>query len=273
MLTLYHYPTAVCAAKVRVVLAEKHLAWDGRIVDLGKGEQRAADYLALNPNGVVPTLVHDGNAVTESTVIAEYLDEAFAEYPLRPAGALARARLRLWTKREDSIHDAINTITSVMVFCPLQRTQTPEKQAQWTANIPELAKRQKWNELMRDGAAANSVQLALVRLQDLMRDMEGTLADGAWLQGDAFTLADSGLISFFARLNALSLDFLLGGYPRVTDWYARCVARPSFEVAIGRYGADPMQTMIANFGKQSQASICGAWMAATAGSAAVMPRH
>jgi glutathione S-transferase len=273
MLTLYHHPTAVCAAKVRVVLAEKQLSWDGRIVDLGKGEQHRPDYLALNPNGVVPTLVHDGEVVIESTVISEYLDDAFAAHPLRPAGAFKRARLRLWTKREDSIHDAINTLTSVMVFCPLQRARSAEEQAQWTARMPDLTKRQKWIELMRDGADANAVRLALVRLRDLIRDMEGALADGPWLAGDAFTLADSGLISFFARLDALSLDFLLGDFPRVADWYMRCVARPSFDAAIGQYRSDPMQRMIDTFGKQSQASIRAAWMAAPPHTAAIEPQR
>ena len=262
MLTLYHHQTAVCAAKVRVVLAEKQLPWDGRIVDLGKGEQHRSECLALNRNGVVPTLVHDGNVVTESTVISEYLDDAFSAHPLRPADPFERARLRLWTKCEDGIHDVINTLTSVIVFCPLQRTRSAEEQAQWAARIPDIAKRQKWIELMRDGAEANALRLALVRLADFMRDMEVDLADGPWLAG-----------AFFARLDALSLDFLLADSPRVADWYKRCVARPSFDAAIGRFSSDPMQMMIATFGKQSRASIRAAWMAATPRTAAIEPQR
>ncbi len=273
MLTLYHHPTAVCAAKVRLVLAEKQLTWDGRIVDLSHGGQRRPEYLALNRNGVVPTLVHDENVVIESTVISEYLDDVFPAPPLRPADPLGRARMRLWTKREDGIHDAIHTITSVSVFCPLQRTRSADEQTQWTANIAELAKRQKWAELMRDGFEANALQLALVRLDDLIRDMEVNLAGAPWLAGNAFTLADSGLISFFARLDALSLDFLLADAPRVAGWYARCVARPSFDAAIGRFSADPMQIMINTYGKQSQRSVRAAWTTATHYSAAIEPRH
>jgi glutathione S-transferase len=274
MLELYHHPTAVCAAKVRVVLAEKQLAWVGRLVDMSKGEHRRPEYLALNPNGVIPTLVHDGNVVIESTVISEYLDDAFPAHPLRPADALNRARLRLWTKREDTIHDAINTLTSVMVFCPLQRARSAEEQAQWIAHMPDIAKRQKWIELMRDGVDASAVRLALIRFRDLIRDMEGTLADWSWLAGDAFTLADSGLTSFFARLDALSLDFLLGDAPRVSDWYMRCVARPSFDAAIGQFRSDPMQMTIVTFGKQSHASIRAAWMSAiSTNTAAIEPQR
>src|ERR1700732_1643133 len=116
MLTLYHADTAVCAAKVRVTLAEKQLEWKGHLIDLNKGEQFHPDYVKLNPNAVVPTLIHDGVVVIESTVINEYLEEAFPERPLRPSDPAARARMRLWTKREDSIHYAINTITTATLF-------------------------------------------------------------------------------------------------------------------------------------------------------------
>ena len=65
MLTLYHFPSSVCAAKVRLVLQEKELPWESRIIEILKGEQFEAWYVALNPNAVVPTLVHDGEAICE----------------------------------------------------------------------------------------------------------------------------------------------------------------------------------------------------------------
>ena len=75
MLTLYHDWDAFCCIKVRFCLAEKALPWAGHVIDLQKLEQLHPDYLALNPNGVVPTLMHDDHIITESTVINEYLDE------------------------------------------------------------------------------------------------------------------------------------------------------------------------------------------------------
>ena len=125
MLTLYHGDTAVCAAKVRVVLSEKGIEWQGKEINLGRGDQFDREYLKLNPNGVVPTLVHDGNVLIESTVINEYLDEVFAQKPLRPEGAYLRAKVRLWTKREDSVHYAINTMTTAIIFRPDLLKKTP----------------------------------------------------------------------------------------------------------------------------------------------------
>ena len=84
-LELYHHGSSVCAAKVRLVLAEKGLEWQGHYIDILKGEQFDPNYMKLNPKAVVPTLVHDGRVLSESTVICEYLDDAFPEPSLKPA--------------------------------------------------------------------------------------------------------------------------------------------------------------------------------------------
>src|SRR5262245_66018815 len=71
--TLYNAPQSTCSQRVRFVLNAKGLPFAERKLDLLAGDQLAPDYLALNPNGVVPTLDHDGNIVIDSTVIMEYL--------------------------------------------------------------------------------------------------------------------------------------------------------------------------------------------------------
>ena len=70
MIELYHNDMSVCAAKVRSVLAEKRLEWKGIHMDLRAGDTQKAEYLKLNPNAGVPTLVHDGRVIIESTVSA-----------------------------------------------------------------------------------------------------------------------------------------------------------------------------------------------------------
>ncbi|MEM1103907.1 MAG: glutathione S-transferase family protein, partial [Pseudomonadota bacterium] len=82
MLALYHSPYSTCSQKVRLCLAEKGLDYEKRDVDLARQEHLTEAYLALNPNGVVPTLVHDDAVVIDSSVICEYLDEVFPETPL-----------------------------------------------------------------------------------------------------------------------------------------------------------------------------------------------
>ena len=111
MLELYHGYTSVCAQKVRLVLAEKGLEWNSHVMLLN-GDHLEPDYLKLNPNGVVPTLVHDGNVIVESTVIMHYLDDLFPTPPLMPRDPLDRTRAHLFKKLMDEyIHPACIVFT------------------------------------------------------------------------------------------------------------------------------------------------------------------
>jgi glutathione S-transferase len=85
MLELYHHGSSVCAAKARFALAEKGVAVDRyHYVDILRGEQFLPGYRAINARAVVPTLVHDGRVITESTLICEYVDDVFAGPALQP---------------------------------------------------------------------------------------------------------------------------------------------------------------------------------------------
>ena len=97
MLELYHHGSSTCAAKVRFTLMEKGIEYRSHYVDLLKGENFNPAYLKLNPLAVVPTIVHDGVVLTESTVICEYLEDAFPTPALRPVSPMDRARMRLCT--------------------------------------------------------------------------------------------------------------------------------------------------------------------------------
>ena len=82
MLILYNAPHSTCSQKVRLCLAEKKLPFQEIKLDLGAGKDHLKpDYLKLNPNGVVPTLVDDGGRSSISSVICEYLDERYPESP------------------------------------------------------------------------------------------------------------------------------------------------------------------------------------------------
>ena len=86
MLVLYHSGLTQASIKVRLTLKEKALRYESRFIRLLEQDHLLPEYLAINPDGQVPTLVHDGHVITETTVINEYLDDRFPEPPLRPAG-------------------------------------------------------------------------------------------------------------------------------------------------------------------------------------------
>src|SRR5262249_18999706 len=93
--TLYNAPQSTCSQRVRFVLNAKGLGFEEKKLDLLAGDQLKPDYLKLNPNGVVPTLDHDGRIIIDSSVIGEYLDEVFpgpAEFT--PEDPVERAHMR-----------------------------------------------------------------------------------------------------------------------------------------------------------------------------------
>src|SRR5579862_3109428 len=108
MLELYHDWDAFCCIKVRFCLAEKGVPWIGRHIDLQRMEQLTPGYLALNPKGLVPTLLHNGRIVVESSVINEYVNECFDGPALSPVDPYERAQMRIWIKfEEDVLHPAV----------------------------------------------------------------------------------------------------------------------------------------------------------------------
>ena len=95
MIRLYDYPDCPFCKKVRVVLAEKDLEYERVHVDLRKGEQKAPEFLKLNPYGKVPVLIDEDVVVYDSTIINEYLDEEYPNPLLMPEDSAGRARVRL----------------------------------------------------------------------------------------------------------------------------------------------------------------------------------
>jgi glutathione S-transferase len=93
--TLYNAPQSTCSQRVRFVLNAKKISFAEIKLDLLAGDQLKPDYLALNPNGVVPTLDHDGAIVIDSSVIIEYLDEVVpTPESFTPRDPVTRARMR-----------------------------------------------------------------------------------------------------------------------------------------------------------------------------------
>jgi len=116
MLELYHSVNSVCAQKVRVALAEKGLDYREHLMTL-RGDQFDDAYMKLNPNAVVPTLVHDGRPVIESSVILYYLDEVFPNPSLMPRDPHQRAAVRQYNKLIDEyVHNSCSILTFATAF-------------------------------------------------------------------------------------------------------------------------------------------------------------
>ncbi len=232
MLTLYHTNHSTCSQKVRLCLAEKKLDWQSRLVNLATNEHLTPEYLTLNPNGVVPTLVHDEAVIRDSGVICEYLDEVFQDIPLMPSNAAERATVREWIRYLDEVPTAAVRVPSFnMAFLPRYENLDDEGFQKEQADIRPLRKHF-YEKMSRKGFDDKAVDDAIEQFSATVTRMETGLDNQAWLSGQQLGLADFIAAPLFDRMDDLGFSEIWeASAPRVTDWFQRLGARPSFQTA------------------------------------------
>jgi len=239
MLALYHFDRSTAAQKVRLALAEKGLDWESRIINPGldKRDQHAPEYLALNPRGVVPTLIHNDHVIRESQVILEYLDDAFPQSPLRPADFARRAEMRVWTKLIDEhLHVDSRTIGQCVAMRHLMINADPDRLQKHYAQMPEETRRD--NDLVNNKYGLDSPLLpgALRRFKRVFTGIDAALQRQPWLAGETFSLADISHVVYVARMDTFQLSGLYQPLPHLTGWLERIRSRPSWSESIEKWG-------------------------------------
>jgi glutathione S-transferase len=232
MLELYNNTNSVCAQKIRLALAEKGLEAKEHSVNL-RGGQFDPAYLKLNPNGVVPTLVHDGRPVIESSVILYYLEDAFPEPPLMPAAPFDRAQVHTFNKLIDEyIHNSCMILTFSTAFRPAFLKMTPQERDAEFFKTPVPKRAEYKRDVINNGLDSIYVREALAHHQKLFAWMDEALARGPYLAGNAYSLAECAVIPYLLRLELLCLNALWDRRAGIADWWRRMRARDSTQTAI-----------------------------------------
>jgi maleylpyruvate isomerase len=201
---LYNYFRSSAAYRVRIALNLKGLAYEYIAIHLTKGEQRAANYVAINPLALVPALIDDGATLTQSLAIIEYLDERHPEPPLLPPTPGGRARVRAIAL---AIACDIHPLNNLRVLHYLTRV----------LNVSEDAKNTWYEHWIEIGLKALETQLA------------NDPATGAFCHGDAPTLADICLVPQLA--NARRFAIPLEPYPTLLRVDGNCARHAAFATA------------------------------------------
>jgi glutathione S-transferase len=228
MLELYHAGLSQASVKVRTTLKEKGLAYTSRYLRVPEGEHLSADYLAINPDGQVPALVHDGAVITETSVINEYLDDAFPDPPLRPASPIERARMRRWSQIVDEhLFHAIATIGWAFGIGPILREQGLAEFEKSLARITLHSKRQKWLKAFH-GFPQEDLDEARAKIAYGVARLETALAQHRYLAGPSYSLADINVLSSVERMPRWSPDLMNQQVsPRTWEWLQRLMERPA----------------------------------------------
>jgi glutathione S-transferase len=230
MLVLYHASHSTCSQKVRIVLHEKNLQFDDVRLDLGKKDQLKPDYLAINPNGVVPTLVDDGHPIVDSSVICEYLDEKYPKNPLTPTDIVERARMRAWMRYLEEVPTAAIRIPSFnRAFLSRFDNLDQERFENEEINVRKIRKELFQRMGSPRGFSKDEVDSSIRQLTEVCERMNAALERGPWLLGSRFSLADVVVTPTIDRLNDLGLAHVWSTkYPHVTEWYDRIRDRAAF---------------------------------------------
>jgi glutathione S-transferase len=257
MITLYNHPMSPCAQKVRIVLSEKALPYDTHTVDLPGKENLQPWYLRLNPAGVVPTLVDGDHVICESSVICEYLDEAYPDVPLRPVAPHLRAQIRLWMKHVDNkLHPSCGALQWPLAMRPRLLSMDREAALALLDKVVEAPRRERQKRLFDMGLEAPDVRNAVGVYCNTIRRMERDLQHSDWLAGDHISLADIVVAPYFQTLLQYGWTELYeNDYPRVAGWVARLQGRDSWKTAIDADFSNDVLVNLRKMGVEAWSSI------------------
>lgn len=204
MLKLYTYYRSVSAHRVRIALNYKGIPYQSLFIDMDQGEHKSAEYLRLNPEGLVPALVvSDDLVISQSSAILEYLEERYPERSLLPDDVDLRARVRSFAQ---------------VIIADMQPLNVLRVYHLMREHGVELETRRAWYEhWMHQGFAA---------LESLLAKSEFT---GAFCFDDRPTLADVCLVPQI--YNAEKNDLDLSAYPTLRRIYRTCSTLSAFQAA------------------------------------------
>ncbi len=203
----FYYSPGACSLASHIVLEELKLSYDAQAIDLKKGQQKSAEFLAINPHGVVPTLVlDDGNVLTENIAILLYLAELMPEAGLVPAaGTLARAHCYEWLSFIASdMHKAF-----VPIFKPAHFIADP-------------------------GAQQELVSKAREKVIQVMNLAEQKLTAKEFALGANYSICDPYLLVLFQW--AKKLQFPIEQWPYYAKLAAKLYQRPAVHRALASEG-------------------------------------
>jgi glutathione S-transferase/GST-like protein len=232
-LDLHHWEPTANSGELLIALNEKGIAFTSRYVDVLEFEQHAPRFLALNPRGEVPVLVHDGDVLTETTLILEYLDAAFPGVALVPELPAERYRMRVWTKlANDSFVPALTMLGWHLRMARRLRDQDRSSILAGFARLP-LDRQAVWRTALDDAYTEDQLTRARQFLEVAARRIEETLTAGEWLAGASYSLADIAIFPLVHALQSLLPELAaLESRPRSAQWLRRMQQRPAVRSAL-----------------------------------------
>jgi GSH-dependent disulfide-bond oxidoreductase len=227
--TLYHWEPNANSGKPMLTLAEKGVAYQSHYLDLLQFDQHKPAYLAVNPDGTIPAMVHGSRVLTESTPMMEYIDDEFSGPPLKPRDALARWRMRWWMRFFDAYFAPSLSMIGWSIFIgPSARHRPPEELRAAIERIPLESRRIAWRKALFNEFSAEELAESKRRVLFATLALEQHLRRFEWIAGDSYSLGD---------INGFNLGYALplsqpehcndAKTPHIMEWLRRIYERPA----------------------------------------------
>lgn len=231
---VFHALFSSCSQKLRIFLNLKNIEWISHVLDLGRIENLSDFYLGINPRGLVPCLVHDGQVHIESNEIILHLERAFPEPVLIPS--TRELRIERVLKHENDLHLDMRSVTFRFLFppSPIPR-MSPDALARYSTSGSGTVQGRKdshiareityWQNFEAHGISDEAVRDSVHRLRTAFEDLDRTLQRSAYIDGSTLSVVD---IAWFVYVHRLCLC----GYPlsrlhaSLNEWYVRLALMP-----------------------------------------------
>lgn len=233
-LILYQSPRSTSSKQIRLCFAEKGLSWESRNLDLTRLEQYRPDYLAVNPAGQVPAIIHDGVTLCGSAAIADHIESRFPAPPLIAEDRDERAAARSWI-------GFVDEVAKPAVFAPtwhrqIERLREAARQPDVMArldNVPGAQRQALWRRIIETGFTSAELEQSRRTMRLVLSRVEDGLRGTKWLAGDRYSLADIAALVVVERILDLEAASLRRDtFPLLLAWRARIAEGEAYQSAI-----------------------------------------
>jgi len=218
--------------RIRIALEEKGLAWKSHYINLDTQDNLSDDYFNIHPHGLVPSLVHDGEIVYESSDILRYLEEKYPEPSLIPKDPTHRAEMEEWLNLTRDLH--VKVIKVWVYGKERYRSKTKESMEAYSKKQPNQELIDFHNMTLQEGhIPQDKIDAAEKKLHALFARIDRNLENQDWIVGDTMTLADIAWIPNYTLLKFNEFPF--EQYPNAQRWINHFIARPSYKEGVDKW--------------------------------------
>ena len=221
---LFHFSGSACSQKLRIFFNIKKINWNSHVINLIKQEQFSEWFLGINPRGLVPTLVHDGDVHIESNEIMAYLDDVYKDNKLFPIDLIDEINKDL--AFEDSLHHDLRRLTFRYIIPHALGKKNPstiDAKEQFEGTIQGKADENKskeilfWKNHYKNGITDDEIVESANKFKNIYEDFDKTLKNQKYLKGDEFTVVD---LAWYVSTKRLAMAGIpIGKYKNVQKWF------------------------------------------------------